>query len=226
MPDAPGVHRPVLRGRGDAAREVAAYTLATGCVLALAVAACERQPAPPPPPAHGDGGRHRAQSGASGAAADRRPRAPHLRLLLGADEPANGLVPDRWPTPSFSSIAAVGFGLTAYGVGAERGWITRDQALDRTLATLRFFARAPQGPDAHGVDRLQGLLLPLPRHGQRACASATSSCRRSTRRCCSAACCSRSRTSTATTARGGDPRARRDASTRASTGPGRSRARR
>src|SRR5687768_18058486 len=38
--------------------------------------------------------------------------------------PANGLTPDRWPTPSFSSVAAVGFALTAYPVGAERGWIT------------------------------------------------------------------------------------------------------
>lgn len=28
--------------------------------------------------------------------------------------PANGLVPDRWPTPSFSSIAASGIGLTSY----------------------------------------------------------------------------------------------------------------
>src|SRR5690349_24893068 len=32
----------------------------------------------------------------------------------------NGLVPDRSPTPSFSSIAAVGFGLTAYPIGVER----------------------------------------------------------------------------------------------------------
>ena len=37
-----------------------------------------------------------------------------------------GLTPDRWPTPSFASIAAVGFALTAYPVGVERGWITRD----------------------------------------------------------------------------------------------------
>lgn len=65
--------------------------------------------------------------------------------------PDNGLVPDRWPTPSFSSIAAVGFGLTAYGVGVERGWITREAALDRTLATLRFFDQAPQGPAASGT---------------------------------------------------------------------------
>src|SRR5688572_16731044 len=47
---------------------------------------------------------------------------------------ANGLVPDRWPSESFSSIAAVGFGLTAYGVGIENGWISRDQGIDRTLA--------------------------------------------------------------------------------------------
>jgi hypothetical protein len=65
--------------------------------------------------------------------------------------PRNGLVPDRWPRESFASIAAVGFGLTAYGVGAENGWITRDQAIDRTLATLRFFDTAPQGPDARGM---------------------------------------------------------------------------
>lgn len=58
--------------------------------------------------------------------------------------PANGLIPDHYPGPSFSSIASVGFGLTAYGIGAERGYITREQAADRTLATLRFFANAAQ----------------------------------------------------------------------------------
>lgn len=58
--------------------------------------------------------------------------------------PTNGLVPDHYPTQSFASIAAVGFGLTAYGVGVERGYITRDQAIERTLATLRFFHDAPQ----------------------------------------------------------------------------------
>lgn len=55
-----------------------------------------------------------------------------------------GLTPDRWPSNTASSIAAVGFGLTAYGVGAEHGWITREEAAQRTLATLRFFAAAPQ----------------------------------------------------------------------------------
>lgn len=70
--------------------------------------------------------------------------------------PANGLVPDHWPGESFSSIAAVGFGLTAYGIGAERGWITRGQAAQRTLATLRFFARAPQNDSEGGATGYHG----------------------------------------------------------------------
>ena len=63
----------------------------------------------------------------------------------------NGLAPDRWPTPSFSSIAAVGFALTCYPIGVERGWCTRAEARDLTLTTLRFFRDAPQGPGAAGT---------------------------------------------------------------------------
>lgn len=63
----------------------------------------------------------------------------------------NGLVPDRWPTPSFSSIAAVGFALTAYPIGVERGWVRRAEARDLTLTTLRFFWNAPQGPGDTGI---------------------------------------------------------------------------
>jgi hypothetical protein len=57
--------------------------------------------------------------------------------------PQNGLIPDRYPTPSFASIAAVGFGLTAYPIGVERGYISRAAARQRVLATLHFFAHAP-----------------------------------------------------------------------------------
>jgi hypothetical protein len=64
--------------------------------------------------------------------------------------PRTHLVPDRWPTPSFSSVAAIGFGLTSYGIGAERGWVTRAQAAERTLATLSFLWEAPQGPEPEG----------------------------------------------------------------------------
>ena len=71
-------------------------------------------------------------------------------------DPATGLVPDRWPTPSFASVAAVGFALTAYPIGVARGWVTREQAAARTLATLRFFANAPQGPQAAGMAGYKG----------------------------------------------------------------------
>jgi hypothetical protein len=67
--------------------------------------------------------------------------------------PKNGLVPDRFPTPSYSSVAAVGFALTAYPAGVERGYVTRKQARKRVLATLRFFRTAPQG---HGVKGMTG----------------------------------------------------------------------
>src|SRR5215510_549938 len=80
-----------------------------------------------------------------------------FRFFWERPNPANGLVPDRWPSPSFSSVAAVGFGLAAYPVGAERGWITRAQAADRVLTTLRFLWRAPQGPQPAGVIGHQGL---------------------------------------------------------------------
>ena len=69
---------------------------------------------------------------------------------------ANGLVPDRWPTPSFCSIAAVGFALTAYPIGVERGWCSRADARDLTLTTLRFFWNAPQGPGKSGVTGHKG----------------------------------------------------------------------
>ena len=73
-----------------------------------------------------------------------------FRFFWELANPANGLVPDRWPDgnlPDFCSIAAVGFGLTAYPIGVQRGLITRAEARDRVLATLRFFAGAPQGPE-------------------------------------------------------------------------------
>lgn len=79
-----------------------------------------------------------------------------FRWFWDTANPVNGLVPDTWPNPAFCSIAAVGFALTAYPIGAARGWITRAQARERTLATLRFFRSAPQGESADGVSGHQG----------------------------------------------------------------------
>ena len=74
--------------------------------------------------------------------------------------PDNGLVPDRWPGrepgAAPSSVAAVGFGLTAYCVGDERGYITREQAIERVLATLRFCWEAPQSDNPSAVAGYRG----------------------------------------------------------------------
>jgi len=62
-----------------------------------------------------------------------------------------GLTPDRWPTKSFCSIAAVGFALTCWPIGVERGWMRRAEARERTLRTIRFLHDLPQGPEATGT---------------------------------------------------------------------------
>ena len=137
----------------DPVRAVVRFLLAS--ILVLAPAACERAPvkapvAPESPAAAGTAG----ERGVPPLVADVEHRTFEYFWELG--NPENGLVPDRWPSKSFSSIAAVGFGLTSYGVGVERGWITREQAIERTLATLRFFANAPQGDAAQGMTGYKG----------------------------------------------------------------------
>ncbi|MDZ4117917.1 glucoamylase family protein [Phaeovulum sp.] len=64
----------------------------------------------------------------------------------------NGLVADTSRAGSPCSIAVVGFALSAYPVAVERGWMTRADAVDRTLATLRFFCDSEQSdsPEATG----------------------------------------------------------------------------
>lgn len=68
-----------------------------------------------------------------------------FRYFWEVTDAKTGMSPDRWPTPSFVSIAAVGFALTAYPIGVTHGWISRDEARERTLTTLQFLAAAPMG---------------------------------------------------------------------------------
>jgi hypothetical protein len=69
-----------------------------------------------------------------------------------AVNPANGLVADTSREGSPVSIAVVGFALAAYPVAVERGWMTRAEAVARSLAALRFFHGSDQGgsPQATG----------------------------------------------------------------------------
>jgi hypothetical protein len=64
---------------------------------------------------------------------------------------AKGIVKDRSAQWAPASIAATGFGLPAFAIGAERKWIKREKAAEITLNTLRFFANSPQNKDINGV---------------------------------------------------------------------------
>ncbi|MBL8267154.1 glucoamylase family protein, partial [Steroidobacter sp.] len=79
-----------------------------------------------------------------------------FRFFWDTTNKQNGMAPDRFPSPSFASTAAVGFALTAYVVGAERGFVSRSQARLRTLRTLRFLESIPQGPDETGMGGYKG----------------------------------------------------------------------
>jgi hypothetical protein len=67
-------------------------------------------------------------------------------------DPASGLVRDNTRYGSPSSIAAVGLGLACWPIAIERGIVKREEAVQRVLATLRFFEESEKGPqpDATG----------------------------------------------------------------------------
>src|SRR5499427_10852946 len=79
-----------------------------------------------------------------------------FRFFSDTANTTNGLIPDRYPTPSYASIAAVGFALTTYPIGVERGYITREQAIERVLTTLKFLSNAPQSAEARGTSGYKG----------------------------------------------------------------------
>jgi len=59
-----------------------------------------------------------------------------------------GLIADKTQPGSPSSIAATGIGLSCYIVGVERGFMTRDEAIKRTLTVLKFLYTSQQGTEA------------------------------------------------------------------------------
>ena len=124
----------------------------TVAALVLVFAACKGGQAPPPLPSSATAAPPPANSAALLDDVQKRT----FLFFWETTNPENGLVPDRWPTPSFSSIAAVGFGLTAYGIGVEHGWVTREQAAQRVLTTLRFFQNSKQGDASSGVTGYRG----------------------------------------------------------------------
>src|SRR5450755_1282358 len=75
-----------------------------------------------------------------------------FKYFLQTVNPANGLIADTSREGSPCSIGVVGFALSTYPVAVERGWMTRAEALERSLAALRFFRDSDQsgGPEATG----------------------------------------------------------------------------
>jgi hypothetical protein len=74
-----------------------------------------------------------------------------FKYFLDKTNPKTGLVLDSTWKDSPSSIAAVGFGLAVLPVGVERNLISRDEAVEQTLITLRFFVNSHQGPEPDGT---------------------------------------------------------------------------
>src|SRR5688572_27133519 len=74
-----------------------------------------------------------------------------FKYFLDKTNSQTGLVLDSTWKDSPSSIAAVGFGLAVLPVSLERGWISREEAVERSIVTLRFFANSHQGPEADGT---------------------------------------------------------------------------
>ncbi|WP_305804831.1 glucoamylase family protein [Stenotrophomonas sp. YIM B06876] len=78
---------------------------------------------------------------------DRLQHAAFDYFLLNVN-PLNGLVADTSRPGSPASIAVVGFALSAYPVAVERGWIERRDAVQRSVAVLRFFHDSDQSGSA------------------------------------------------------------------------------
>lgn len=76
-----------------------------------------------------------------------------------------GIISDRWPSMSsqYGSIASIGFGLTAYVIGVEQGYVELEEAKTRTLGTLETMLRLQEDVDSayegffyHFLDKASG----------------------------------------------------------------------
>ena len=57
-----------------------------------------------------------------------------FNYFVETSNPENGLIADTSRTDAPASIAVVGFALSAYPIAVERGWMSRADAVARTLA--------------------------------------------------------------------------------------------
>ena len=72
-------------------------------------------------------------------------------FFLNERHPEWSIIKDRAASWAPASIASTGFGIPAFAVGAERSWITREQAARMTLDILDFFVSSVQSADTSGT---------------------------------------------------------------------------
>ena len=79
--------------------------------------------------------------------------------------PDTGFVRDRAVDPFYNrdvtSVAAVGFELATFGIGAERGWISRTDAALATRQVMSSLLALPQGPAVTGTSGYKGFFYHL-----------------------------------------------------------------
>lgn len=77
--------------------------------------------------------------------------------------PISGLAPERTTTPEVTTIGGSGFGVMAILVGINRGFITREQGLQRLLKTVNFLRKADRyhGIWPHWMDGASGKTIPF-----------------------------------------------------------------
>ena len=74
-----------------------------------------------------------------------------VAYFLRTVNPDNGLIPDTSRANSPVSIAVLGFALATYPIAVERAWLTREDALARSLGVLRFFHASDQSGAANAT---------------------------------------------------------------------------
>lgn len=79
-----------------------------------------------------------------------------FRFFWGYAHPTLGFAPDRSTWHDLYQTAAIGFELSALCVGAERGYVSREEAADRVRLILSSLLKLPQGPRPAGVGGYRG----------------------------------------------------------------------
>jgi hypothetical protein len=86
-----------------------------------------------------------------------------LRYFWDFRHPVSGLSRERNTSGEIVTIGGSGFGLMAWLVGVERGWLTREEVVDQLLLTLNFLEEADRfhGVWPHWMDGTTGSTIPF-----------------------------------------------------------------